>query len=368
VNSSELDYELPEELIAQWPAETRTGSRLLHVPAEGPPVHRRFTDFPDLLREGDLLVVNETRVLPARLAARRRTGGAVEILLVRREDGSWRALLRPMRRLRPGEILQGEDGDYRVEIEAIEAGEAIVRFRDLPAERVIERHGIVPLPPYVRRDPVPLDRERYQTVFARVPGAVAAPTAGLHFDEATLANVRARGVEVAPLVLHVGPGTFRPLPDGPLSDHRLEDEAYEIPVPTWEAVTAARRRGGRVVAVGTTVVRALESAIPAASETPRTSPSERRSGSAAAPAAAPVAAPATAPALSGRTDLFIRPPHRFRSIDALLTNFHLPRSSLLCLVAAFVGRERILAAYREAVRARYRFYSYGDVTFLERRT
>jgi S-adenosylmethionine:tRNA ribosyltransferase-isomerase len=222
---------------------------------------------------------------------------------------------------------------------SIAEGGAIVELLDLPATEVLARFGAVPLPPYIRREPVPEDRERYQTVFARVPGAVAAPTAGLHFDEPTLVRLAAQGVAVERLVLHTGPGTFRPLPDGDLANHVLDPERFDVPASAAAAILAARASGRRVIAVGTTVVRALETwALEGA----------RASG------------------ISGESRLFIRPPFAFRAVDALLTNFHLPRSSLLCLVAAFAGRERVLAAYREAVRERYRFYSYGDATFLER--
>ncbi|NNE43089.1 MAG: tRNA preQ1(34) S-adenosylmethionine ribosyltransferase-isomerase QueA, partial [Gemmatimonadetes bacterium] len=310
-------------------------SRLLHVPPAGPVVHRTFTELPDLLRSDDLLVLNETRVIPARLALVRETGGAVEALLTRpAPGGGWGAMLRPSKRLRAGEILRGASGDYSVTLrELTGGGEGVLDFGDASAESVMRRHGEVPLPPYVRRAATDEDRERYQTVFARVPGAIAAPTAGLHFDEDLLGRIRSRAGEPARVVLHVGPGTFRPLPDGDLADHRLDAERFEVPEETWERVQSTRESGGRVVAVGTTVVRALESRA-AGAET--------------------------------ETGLFIRPPYGFRVVDALVTNFHLPRSSLLCLVSALVGRERILDAYREAVRERYRFYSYGDATFLER--
>lgn len=334
MRTSDLDYELPEELVAQEPLPERSASRLLHLPREGPPAHRRFRDLPALLRPGDLLVLNETRVLPARLALRRRTGGAVEALLVAPDGAGWRALLRPAKRVRAGETLDGGGGKYTARITAMgEGGEGVLEFAGLDVKEILERFGAVPLPPYVRREPTEEDRVRYQTVYARVPGAVAAPTAGLHFDEAMMEAVAARGVESARIVLHVGPGTFRPLPDGELDDHHLETERFAVPEEVRSRVEAVRSAGGRVVAVGTTVVRALES---------------------------------DAAGRSGTTDLFIRPGHRFRAVDCLLTNFHLPRSSLLCLVAAFAGTERILAAYREAVRERYRFYSYGDATFLER--
>jgi S-adenosylmethionine:tRNA ribosyltransferase-isomerase len=333
VNASELDYELPERLIAQEPLESRSASRLLHLPPSGPPLHRRFAELPALLHSGDLVVLNETRVIPARLHLRRATGGAVEALLVRPEAGGWAALLKPANRLHEGERLSAAHGASARLVEMRPGGEGVLEFAGVEPGEVPERLGVVPLPPYVRRPPRAEDRERYQTVFARVPGAVAAPTAGLHFDEAVLAAFAAAGVAIARLVLHVGPGTFRPLPQGPIDDHRLDPERFDVPERTRELVGSTRSRGGRVVAVGTTTVRALESV-------------ER--------------------GRERETDLFIRPPFEFRAVDCLVTNFHLPRSSLLCLVAAFSGSERILAAYREAVRLEYRFYSYGDATFLER--
>ncbi len=340
MKTDDFDFELPDSLIAQTPAAERRGARLLHLPGAGSPVHRRFDEFPTLLRKGDLIVLNETRVIPARLPVQRDTGGAVEVFLVRpQSDGEWLALVRPAKRLRAGERLRGgdESGEWSLEIRRIVGGEAIVAFPDVPVEEVLDRWGRVPLPPYVRRDATEDDRERYQTVFARVPGAVAAPTAGLHFDNGILDSVIAAGASVVRLVLHVGPGTFRPLPDGELDDHVLDEEFYDIPEDVWHAIEGTKAAGGRVVAVGTTVVRALESAA--------------RAGG--------------APVLSGRTRLFVKPPYEFRIVDCLLTNFHLPRSSLLCLVSAFAGRERILHAYREAVAGGYRFYSYGDATFLE---
>ncbi len=359
MRAADFDFDLPPDRIAQVPAARRTGSRLLHLPADGAIVHRRFADLPDLLRAGDLLVLNETRVIPARLDARRETGGAVEVFLVRAEGEVWRALVRPAKRLRVGERLLGGvpgsgEASWSMEITALEGGEARVAFPDIPAEEILDGWGRVPLPPYVRRDPTDEDRERYQTVFARVPGAVAAPTAGLHFDDTTLDAIRERGVEIARLVLHVGPGTFRPLPDGDLEDHVLDEEAYRIPDDLGPAIARAHAVGGRVVAVGTTVVRALEAAA------------RKETGSILPDAPGATASAAPIPSGAGRTRLFVRPPFRFRVVDCLLTNFHLPKSSLLCLVSAFSGRERILDAYRTAVEEGYRFYSYGDATFLER--
>ncbi|MDP6803243.1 MAG: tRNA preQ1(34) S-adenosylmethionine ribosyltransferase-isomerase QueA [Gemmatimonadota bacterium] len=345
LKASDLDYDLPKDRIAQRPAARRRDSRLLHLPADGSPRHGAFADFPALLNAGDLLVLNETRVIPARFQARRATGGAVEVFLLRRTSAGWEALARPARRLASGEVLRLGDGDASIRVlERLEGGKLLVELsgdEDSAGHSGFWKHGQVPLPPYVHRDPDEADRDRYQTVFARVPGAVAAPTAGLHLDPDALESVRARGVEIARLVLHVGAGTFRPLPDGDLSGVRLDAESYEVPAATLAAVRAAHERGGRVVAVGTTVVRALESL----------DDEDFLTGSDA----------------RGETRLFIRPEDPVRRVDALLTNFHLPKSSLLCLVAAFSGLERILSAYQEAVRERYRFYSYGDATFLEKR-
>jgi S-adenosylmethionine:tRNA ribosyltransferase-isomerase len=342
--TSDFDYALPPELVARRPAP-RGSSRLLVLDQEGEGRHRRFAELPRLLRAGDLLVLNDTRVLPARLRAYRprdeasaetgRAAGAVELLLLEpAEAGAWWALARPGRRLRPGTRLRlvAEDGST---LDAEVTGRSEERFRvsfERPIEPELERFGAMPLPPYLRRDADAADRTDYQTVYARAPGAVAAPTAGLHFTEAILRELEKAGVARAMLTLHVGAGTFRPVQTEDPADHVLHAERYEIPAATAEAVATARRRGARVIAVGTTVVRALESAWHGGHLTPG----------------------------AGSTDLFIRPGFRFAVVDALLTNFHLPRSSLLMLVCAFAGTSRVLAAYREAIAAGYRFYSYGD--------
>jgi S-adenosylmethionine:tRNA ribosyltransferase-isomerase len=300
--------------------------------------HRAFSDLPELLRAGDLLVVNRSRVLPARLLGTRASGGAAEVLLVRDEgEGRWEAMVRPGRHLRPGQrVTVDEDLSVVIETEALGAdGRRRVRLlsrrRDIAG--ALERCGHVPLPPYIRRPDRPEDRARYQTVYAREPGSVAAPTAGLHFTPELLGRLEAQGVARAEVVLHVGPGTFRPVTAEDVRDHRLEAEPFLVPAETAAAVGEAKASGRRVVAVGTTTVRALEAAA---------------------------AADGTVTAGPGRTDLVAIPGFRFRVADALVTNFHLPRSSLLLLVSAFAGRERVLAAYAEAVRAGYRFYSYGD--------
>ena len=334
---SDFHYELPEALIARYPAEPRSASRLLHLDgARGAIEDRRFGDLPRLLRAGDLLVFNDTRVVPARLFAAKESGGKVEILL-ERLLGERRALvqLRASKPPKPGaRILLGgaalatvveRDGDFWV-----------LEF-ERAANEVFESHGEVPLPPYIDRPVERHDRERYQTIFARTPGAVAAPTAGLHFDAELLAACRAAGAEFAYVTLHVGAGTFQPVRAPDIASHRMHAEALQVGADTVRAVQAARARGARVVAVGTTAVRALESA----------------------------AQGGELGAYDGQTRLFITPGDRFRVVDALVTNFHLPESTLLMLVCAFAGREAVLRAYRHAVAARYRFFSYGDAMFVE---
>jgi S-adenosylmethionine:tRNA ribosyltransferase-isomerase len=354
-----FDYDLPRESIAQEPAARRDASRLLLLPRRAPegtgasgsteggellaeiPFHR----LADRLRPGDLLVLNDTRVRPVRLHARKPSGGAVELLLLEPQasPGTWTCLLSTSKGVREGMRLAIAGRLEAAVLANPEQGRSVVRLEDEEAERgdPIERHGEMPLPPYIRRaaqDPrAPLDRERYQTVYARYPGAVAAPTAGLHFTEELLASLPGRGVAVATLSLHVGPGTFLPVRTDEIEEHRVEAERFALPESTAAAVRACRARGGRVVAVGTTVTRVLE---------------------------ARAASAGTVEAGTGDCDLVILPGHRFRVVDALLTNLHLPKSSLLLLVAAFAGRERILAAYREAVRKKARFYSYGDAMLI----
>ena len=338
----EFDYELPPELIAQEPLPQRDASRLMVVDREtGRWEHARFRDLPRYLRPGDCLVLNDTRVRPARLYGRRPGGGRVEFLLVQPlQDDRWLALVRPGRRLRQGTVaLCGEERPLRVEVEEVrESGERVVRLVAPPGETLEEtlhRLGRVPLPPYIRTELK--DPERYQTVYAREEGAVAAPTAGLHFTPELLDRLRAMGVHIATLTLHVGVGTFRPVTAERVEEHVMHAEYYRVEPAAAETINAARARGGRVVAVGTTVTRTLETVA---------DPQGRvRPG-------------------SGWTDLFIYPGYRFRAIDGLITNFHLPRSTLIMLVAALLGRERTLAAYREAVARRYRFFSFGDAMLI----
>jgi len=338
--TADFDYELPPELIAQAPLPARDASRLLVLDrAAGAIQHRTFADFPDFPASGDVVVINDSRVIPARLPARRRGGGAAEVLLVTRDgDGTWRALVRPGARIRPRSRLDLGDGDAVEVIETLEGGQRRVRLVGAGGdEAIIRRRGQVPLPPYIARAPEPADRERYQTVYADAPGSVAAPTAGLHFTPATLAKLAERGVAVARLTLHVGPGTFRPVTAHDPAEHRLDPEAYVLPTEAARAIAEARRRGDKVWAVGTTVTRTLEAC---AAEDGTVRPG------------------------AGWTSLFIRPGHTFRVVDRLLTNFHLPRSTLLMLVSAFAGREVVRRAYEEAIRQKYRFYSYGDAMLI----
>lgn len=336
---SDFDYDLPPELIAQDPLARRDASRLLVLDREsGALRHHVFRDLPGLLRPGDLLVVNRSRVFPARLLGRRAGGGAAEVLLLRDLGGDvWEALVRPGRRLRAGARVHVDDG-LQVEVlagPALADGRRQVRLlaKSGDAARELERLGHVPLPPYIRREDRPGDRVRYQTVYAKERGSVAAPTAGLHFTPELLDGLGPRGIERAEVVLHVGPGTFRPVQVEDVRDHAVPAEPYVVPEETSAAIARTRARGGRVVAVGTTTTRVLETA---ADDHGRVTAGE------------------------GETGLVILPGYRFRAVDVLVTNFHLPRSSLLLLVSAFAGRERILAAYAEAVRQQYRFYSYGD--------
>lgn len=351
---TDFDFELPPELIAQQPPAERGTSRMLVVGRTGTGLRdASFTDFPALLRPGDVLVLNDSRVLPARLYARRTVvrerevpTGQIEVMLTEPVGNNvWRALVRPGRKVAIGErlVFPGAAGEPVLEAEVLERGEfgeRTLEFAPVPDFlAALEQIGHMPLPPYIHRDDATDDRERYQTVFAREPGSVAAPTAGLHFTDEMLNRVRAAGVEIVRVTLHVGLGTFAPLRVERVDEVHLHRERYSLSTETAEALNRARADGRRIVAVGTTVVRTLEAAALAAD-------------------GAPLAAHC------GDTAIFISPGFQFRIIDALLTNFHLPQSSLLMLVSAFAGRERVLAAYRHAVQQRYRFFSYGDCMFL----
>ena len=347
---ADYDYPLPAGRVARYPTDRRDGSRLLVLDRQGGTLaHQVFGDVEGLFEPGDLLVVNESRVMPARLLGAKPTGAPAEILLLRPAPGDdatgdagdwsrggslWEALVRPGGKLKPGRTVV-VSSELEVEVvDGLPGGGRLVRLvTDLAPLDAIERFGHVPLPPYMERADEALDRDRYQTVYARAPGSVAAPTAGLHFTTELLNRIEEAGVRRAAVTLHVGPGTFRPVEVEDPAEHHMHTELTHVSAETCEAIRATRSGGGRVWAVGTTVVRTLESR---AAEDGSVSPGP------------------------GATDLFIRPPYRFRVIDALLTNFHLPRSTLLMLVAAFGGYENVMAAYREAIAGGYRFYSYGD--------
>lgn len=363
LRTSDFDYHLPPELIAQTPAEPRDSSRLLALDRAQPNgvEHRTFRDLTEYLRPGDLMVFNRSRVIPARLHGNeQRSGARVEVLLVRRlEPGIWQALGRPGRRLRVGaKVVIGPpdadtpidadapidadtpiDGDApisSVEVEVLESHENGLRTVRLSDESRMDNLGELPLPPYIKETPD--DPERYQTVYADAPGSVAAPTAGLHFTDRMLADIRAIGVETAWVTLHVGLDTFRPVHGEDITEHKIHTEWFDLPQGTADAINRARRDGSRIIAVGTTSVRTLEHVA-------------RICGDEIA-------------ATTGDADLFIVPGHQFRLVDAMLTNFHLPRSTLMMLVSAFAGRERIMAAYQEAIEHRYRFYSFGDAMLI----
>ena len=341
VRTDDFDFDLPIELVAQEPAPRGTSRLLVFDRASGLLGHRTVAELPGMLRENDLLLLNDTRVIPARLAARRLTGRSFELLLLRRVTNDlWESLLRPSARARTGERLVLPDGGEVMPVEALGEGRWIVRFVPSLELARLDRIGEVPLPPYVQRPDgsVPADRMDYQTVYAASPGAVAAPTAGLHFTEEILDGVRATGVELALLTLHVGLGTFRPVQVDQIEDHEMHDEWYHFSETASAAVNAALEAGRRVVCVGTTTVRALEGALAAGN--------------------------GTVAAGHGWTNIFITPGYEFRGLGAMLTNFHLPRSTLLMLVSAFAGRERVLAAYREAIAEGYRFFSYGDAMLI----
>lgn len=334
---TDFHFDLPSELIAQEPLARRADSRLLHLPRhEGGPVDRSFRDLPVLLSAGDLLVFNNTRVIPARLFGQKETGGRVEVMVERLlSDSECLAQLRVSKPLRKGGRILLEDGQF-LEMTGRDGSFFRLRSPGGGLSALLEDQGHVPLPPYIGREDTAADRERYQTVYAKSPGAVAAPTAGLHFDESILARLAGQGVERAEVTLHVGAGTFQPVRCDRIEDHRMHAEYLEVPQAVCDAVERTKNRGGRVVAVGTTAVRSLETAA---------------AGGALVPYA-------------GDSRMFIYPGFEFRVIDGLLTNFHLPESTLLMLVSALAGRERVLDAYRHAVEQRYRFFSYGDAMLL----
>lgn len=335
---SDFRYELPDELIAQFPQPSRTASRLLCLDgSSGRVVDRQFTQLPDLLQAGDLLVFNDTRVMRARLYGRKASGGRVE-LLIERVLAPQRVLahVRASKSPKPGSRLLLGEADTEVEVVAREGALFELSLADGDFYQLMERQGHIPLPPYITRSDQVLDQERYQTVYARSEGAVAAPTAGLHFDQPLLDRLAATGVGMAHVTLHVGAGTFQPVRVENLDEHEMHSEYLEVDEVVCEKIRETRARGGRVVAVGTTTVRSLETASADGNIRP----------------------------YRGDTRLFIRPGYRFSSVDAMVTNFHLPESTLLMLVSAFSGYDAVMAAYRHAVEQRYRFFSYGDAMFL----
>jgi S-adenosylmethionine:tRNA ribosyltransferase-isomerase len=341
LRTEDFNFDLPEALIAQFPAAERRASRLLRLDGNsGEVIDAWFRDLPTLLEAGDLLVFNDTRVIKARLTGRRESGGKVEAL-IERITGAHEALaqVRASHAPKPGGRLIFADS---VEAEMLERrGDMfLLRFlSETPLMEILERHGALPLPPYIQHSPDRFDEDRYQTVYAREPGAVAAPTAGLHFDEAMLAELAAHGIRTAQVTLHVGAGTFQPVRVEHIAEHRMHSERYHVPQATVDAIAEARKTGKRVTAVGTTALRALESAV--------------RSGEIQAG--------------SGDTDIFITPGYQFKVVERLLTNFHLPKSTLLMLVSAFAGMDNTRRAYRHAVGQRYRFFSYGDAMLIERK-
>jgi len=337
--TTELDYTLPEALIAQHPAVCRDASRLLVLDRRAGEFQEcEFAQIGDYLRAGDCLALNDTRVIRARLKAEKASGGRIEIFLLREvAPGEWEALVRPSARVKPGSMVKlGGAVEARVG-EALQGGARRVSFSEPDVIGALERIGEIPLPPYIRREQAdPVDAERYQTVFARQPGAVAAPTAGLHFTPELLDRLSAAGVQRTHLTLHVGYGTFKPIQSERVEDHRVDAEDFQLSEDTAAVLNATRSAGGRVVAVGTTATRVLET--------------QYRDGCFCAGA--------------GQTEVFISPPYTFGGVDALVTNFHLPKSSLLALVCAFAGTELVMRAYRHAVDREFRFYSYGDAMLI----
>ncbi len=340
MKTSDFNYYLPEELIAQTPLERRDTSRLLHLDKmTGEVEHKHFYDLPEYLSEGDCLVLNDSRVLPARLIGKRETGGVIEVVLLRDiGSGVWECLTRPGKKTKPGTKLIFGEGELTATVtECAEGGNKLLKFEyEGIFLEVLERLGRMPLPPYIKTELE--DQERYQTVYSREVGSAAAPTAGLHFTEELLNKIAEKGVKVCYLTLHVGLGTFRPVKSEDVESHEMHSEFCIIPADAAEAITETKRRGGRVVAVGTTSCRTLESFA-------------KDDG--------------TLDEGSGWTEIFIYPGYRFKCIDALVTNFHLPESTLVMLVSALAGREHILAAYTKAVEEKYRFFSFGDAMFIE---
>lgn len=340
MKKTDFSFDLPEELIAQTPLQRRDASRLMLLDkSSGAIAHRHFYELPELLRESDCLIMNDSRVLPARLLGSRLSGGSVELVLLRDlGEGRWECLSRPGRKTKPGTELQFGDGELRATVEEVaEGGNRIVRFHyEGIFLEVLERLGKMPLPPYIKEELQ--DAERYQTVYSRELGSAAAPTAGLHFTDELLDRIRARGIKTGFVTLHVGLGTFRPVKEDEIEDHDMHSEFCMIPAETARLINETKAADGRVIAVGTTSCRTLESFA---------------------------AEDGTVKESAGWTNIFIYPGYRFKCIDALITNFHLPESTLIMLVSALAGRENVLNAYRTAVEERYRFFSFGDAMFIE---
>jgi S-adenosylmethionine:tRNA ribosyltransferase-isomerase len=337
----EFDYPLPRSLIAQYPPPQRGQSRLMVVRQDSREIeHRAFQDIPDFLRAGDLLVTNNSRVLPVRLIGKNETGKRCEFLLIPPRNGIqrvWNALVKDSKKMKAGTRIQFGEDLYGI-VEEVKGGKGKIRFpENIAITDCLQKIGHIPLPPYIKREDEPLDRERYQTIFAESDGSIACPTAGLHFTRDLVQSIRTRGVEMTSITLHVGIGTFAPVRTEQVEEHSMESEWIEVSDETKQAIEQTKQTGGRVIAVGTTTTRALESFVDPEGHI--------QSG-------------------SGLTSLFIHPPYRFRVIDGLITNFHLPKSTLVMLVSAWAGKDLLMKAYREAVEKKYRFYSYGDAMLI----
>ncbi len=352
---SDLDYPLSKEKIALFPTEPRTAAKLLCVDRKtGALAHRIFSNLPELLRPGDVLVLNNTQVLPARLFGKRATGGKVEVLLLKEAGGNvWEVLLKPGGRVKEGQVIDFGARETELRAKVIhkpvpDSGQRFIKFEGRGVREKIKMLGHIPLPPYIDRADEALDKTMYQTVFAEKEGAVASPTAGLHFDEALIEEIRRKGVEVVYVTLHVSYGTFQPITMEPVEAHQMFEEEYEIPEEAAARINRAKKEGRRVVACGTTCVRALESAA---------------KGTAPLKSSKELSLSAVRPGKSS-TSIFIHPPYKFKIVDALITNFHMPKSTLLAMAAAFLGYEKLMAAYNTALQENYRFASYGDAMFI----
>jgi len=332
---SDFDYHLPEELIAKYPVEPRDSCRLMVVDRKkGSITHRIFRDIVDYLEEGDTLILNDTKVIPARLKGKKETGAKIEVFLLKEVgDNIWETLIGNIKRLKEGQKVIFAPDFYGILLEKGEGGKAKVKLVGENVKELINRYGHIPLPPYIKREDTQSDRQMYQTVFARKEGAVASPTAGLHFTQELLKRIKDKGVNISFITLHVGIGTFKPITQEDFTKHRIHEEFYSIPEETIQLINKTKEKGKSVVAVGTTVVRTLET--------------YGKTGK-----------------REGYSNLFIYPPFQFKVVDKLITNFHLPKSSLLLLVSAFAGKDLILSAYREAVEKKYRFFSYGDAMLI----